>query len=153
MPGSRLKPQAATSSASAIAEKVGSRSPNSSPAVPSASAPQAGQARTIMPHRLSTRPRMAGSDALCTSVCTEMPCTEPAAPISAPQSMAKGKMPVATKPTVATACAATAPTARAVAPPRRPRFATQRPDASAPTPMLAVSSARPSGPRANRRST
>ncbi len=130
----RAKPQPTASIASSIAASVGRRSPKTSPAPPSASAPSAGQARVIMPQRLSTRPRIAGSDALCTSVCTEIPCTDPAAPISAPQSTASGNQPVTTKPVVATAWAATAQIASRVAPASRPRFATQRPETSAPTP-------------------
>ena len=70
----------------------------------------AGQARVIIPQRLSTRPGMAGSAAFCTRVWVEIPCTDPAAPMIAAQSRAKVKTPVATKPIVASACTPTAPT-------------------------------------------
>ena len=133
--------------------KVGTERPKISPLAPSASAPSAGQARVISPQSERMRPRIAGSDALCASVCTLIPCTLAIAPISAAQSTPKGNQPVAAKPAVAPACSRIASTASRVVPASLPRAATISPETSAPTPKAAVSTASASAPPPKMRST
>jgi hypothetical protein len=133
--------------------RIGHFSPKASPDAPSSSAPRAGQARVIWPHKASTRPRIAGAAAICASCCTEMPCSEALAPISAAQSRPTENQSVAIKAAVARACHSPARMASRVAPCTRPRAASHSPATNAPMPKQAVSMARDSAPRWKCRST